>query len=94
LIESCQHRRCFINEGHLFISPPSSQRVARDGNDCNGEEDVNSKDSSTSIGDASLGDNENDNINDDEVAERGELSLLKPDEEFLGLFSTPASDSE
>ena len=84
LIKSCQDRSCFINEDHLSLQP-SSNIIPRDGG-------VETRENSTSIGKKILGDSDIEN-NTKTLAEREKLVLLNPDEEFLGLFSTPSSNS-
>jgi hypothetical protein len=89
LIESCQDRSCFINEDRLSLQP-SSNRIPRDGGVDNGERHETCEDS-TSIGKKNLGDSGIENIK--KMTEREKLSLLNRDEEFLGLFPTPNSNS-
>ena len=77
LIKSCQDRRCFVDEDNVF--PPQLQA----------KRDVKSSDSYIVEGDSDIG---NQNAKLDEISERKKLSMLKSDEEFLGLFSIPRSE--
>ncbi len=88
LIESCQDRDCFVNEDCL--SPSPSTRIAGDNGNCEEGQGENSDDATT-FGDTIVSDSGERNENFDKVTERKKLSLLKPDEEFLGLFSIPSN---
>lgn len=88
LIKSCQDRNCFVSEDHLSLLF-SSSIISRDGGGDNGEGHETCKDS-TKIGKTSR--NGDDNENNKNITERKKLSLLNPDEEFLGLFSTPSTN--
>lgn len=89
LIKSCQDRSCFINEDHISLQPPSN-RIPRD-DDADNSERHETREESTSIGKRILGDSGIENHT--KMAEREKLALLNPDEEFLGLFSTPSINS-
>ena len=92
LIKSCQDRHCFVSEDNLSLPLLSEKRAATSGDEYDVESDANSEDITINV-DQNLNDI-TENGKNDEVGEREKLSTLKPDEEFLGLFSTPISDSE
>lgn len=81
LIESCENRNCFITVDNL-----SSNQFERDDGSVHSErQEVDKDNAKTEIKTFSDDGNETNR----EVSDRKELSLLKPEEEFLGLFSTP-----
>ena len=90
LIESCQDRGCFVNKDSLSLLP--STRIAGDNGNYKDGQDENSDDATT-FGDTIVSGRGERNENFDKVTERKKLSFLKPDEEFLGLFSIPSNKS-
>jgi regulator of nonsense transcripts 1 len=85
LIESCQDRNCFINENHHSLSPSSNRNTK----ECDSDGDDNGR-LETFIDGNNVGKVDEHQRN---MKEREKLSMLKPDEEFLGLFSTQSCDS-
>jgi len=82
LIDSCHARNCFMDVDRLVF--PQLHRSTRDGNNVYKNDQAEGAKDSTSTEEIMLC--EDVKCNNEKMTERKKLSLLKPDEEFLGLF--------